>query len=106
MRVDQGAGRAPVVQLHTRSSDYSATAHLFEAPQEPGHRFFYVLQDVPTSPCSMTPEGFCLLTFEVAAQHPDQWRGVLKYLEFRFDLAPNTGHLGAVRYAIKHVWLE
>jgi hypothetical protein len=102
VRLDQGAGRLQHVQLHTRSSDYSAGAHFFETPEEPGHQFFNLLYNAPNY---TMVDGFRLYTFEVAAI-PSQWQGVLKYLEFRFDVLPGTEAQGSVRYAIKRVWLE
>lgn len=104
VRVDQGAGRLSQVVVHPRSSDYSATAHFFETPEEPGHQFFNMLYGVPAANYTNV-DGFRQYTFEVAA-NPSQWQGTLKYLELRFEILPNTEAQGSVRYSIKRVWLE
>jgi hypothetical protein len=117
VRVDQGAERLAELLVHTRSSDYSDAAHLFETPEEPGHQFFNILMGV-WAPNYTTVDGFRLYTFEVGAV-PSQWRGKLKYLELRFEpcqqphpdvppelWCPADTPLTPVRYAIKRVWLE
>jgi hypothetical protein len=116
LRVDEDPGRLRQVCFYAAGSDYSAGAHLFESPQEPGHQF------LPTLPCRAvgdyaTVDGFRVYTLEMAAN--PTWQGFLRFVQVRFELcqpphpdvppelwcAPGTP-MTALRYSIKRVWME
>lgn len=102
VRVDEGAERLQFLDLHTKASDYSPTAHEFGAPEEPGRQFFGPLYRIGAA--QWTPfRGYRLYTFEVA-QAPQLWQGTLKFLEVRF--VTFAGSAGPTRFAVKRIRLE
>jgi hypothetical protein len=105
VRVDEGGDRLVDVQLYTKNSDYSATAHLFGSPLENSHQFYGPRVGLPAREDA---SGFRTYTFDLSSN--SRWKGTVKFLELRFEVRdcwPNCPPgLPHMRYSVKRVWME